>query len=118
MRILTLSELDDRKPSALVNYMLLTLGDFGKEVLLQQIFLKKLPAHIQDALASTDLTDLESLGDRVDQIMAHPCRQTPSICSISSPADLGPDEDLDDSPNELHLPSRDHNAPTCLPSYQ
>lgn len=77
-------ELGDRKPRALVNYLLSTLGKFGPEILLQHVFLRALPAHVQDALAASDCTDLECLGNRADLIMAPPpLRLSPSaLCSL------------------------------------
>lgn len=39
-RVLAVSELGDRKPSALVNYLFSTLGEYGPEVLLQLVFLR------------------------------------------------------------------------------
>lgn len=36
-----------------------------------------LPNHVQDALASTDISDLESLGARADDIMVCPCHLAP-----------------------------------------
>lgn len=41
-QILSLTDLGDWRPLAIVNYMLSTLGDFGPEILMQQIFLKLL----------------------------------------------------------------------------
>lgn len=84
-QILTLSELGDRSPSAVINYMTSMLGDFRHEILMQQIFLKLLPTHVQDTLAASNVTDLEGLSERVDQIMACPHHQAPSICNVHHP---------------------------------
>lgn len=73
-RVLADTELGDRRPSALVNYLLCTLGKYGPEILLQHVFLWALPTYMQDALAASECTDLESLGNRADAIMARPHR--------------------------------------------
>lgn len=38
---------------------------------------------MQDALAGTDITDLETLADRVDEIMACPRPQGPAVCNAT-----------------------------------
>lgn len=83
-RILSVTDLDNRKPSALANKLLTWLSEFNSDILLQQVFLCALPVHVQDALTSSDLNDLERLADWADEIMARPCRQAPHLLSLSS----------------------------------
>lgn len=45
------ADLCDRKSSILVNHLLSLLGEFGPDILSQQVFIGALPACVQDALA-------------------------------------------------------------------
>lgn len=81
--VLSIMELGDQKPSSLVNYLLMTFGEFGLEILLQHVFLCALPAHIQDTPAATDCTALETLGDQADQVMSRPHRQAPCLHRVT-----------------------------------
>lgn len=83
--VLAVTDSGDHKPSALVNYLLSTLSEYGPEVLLQHVILRTLPAHVEDALTTSGCTDLESLGDPVDLIMARPRCQTLPVCSVLNP---------------------------------
>lgn len=103
-KILTTTDLGDRKPSALVNHLLSTLREFGPEIILQQIFLKCLPSHNHDILASSDITDIENLGDQADQIMSRLHRQALSVCNVL-PAD-------DDSPDAASVQCISHRSST------
>lgn len=67
------SEPGNRKASALVNHLLTILSELGLEILLQQVFMRVLPTHIQDALAGTN---------RVDEIMACPCHTMLTVCNV------------------------------------
>lgn len=58
------------------------LGTNGPEVLLHQIFLCCLPSYVQDALVGTDISDLESLGARADDIMAWPRHPGPLAFNV------------------------------------
>lgn len=80
------SKLGDKCPSHLVNHLLTTLGEFGPEILLQRVFLHALPIFVEDAL---DVTDLKTLGDWVDEIMACSHYPGPSGCdaSLATPVD-------------------------------
>lgn len=42
-----------------------------------------LPTFVQDALTETDITDLETLADQVDEIMAHPRPQGSKVCNAT-----------------------------------
>lgn len=53
-QILSIHNLSDKKPSALVNHLLTLLSSFGPEILFQQVFHHSLPTHIHDALAGCD----------------------------------------------------------------
>lgn len=56
--VLLVTDLGDWKAFAFVNYLLITLGGFGSEILLQHVLLWALPTYIQDALAANECTDL------------------------------------------------------------
>lgn len=114
--ILAISDLGNRKPSALVNQILTWLSDHPAEILLQHVFLRALP-HVQDALAGCDFADLESLGDRADEIMAHPHRPASPICSASLMDDPPMDYSPEDAPAGLcHLFKHDSNRTNLPPA--
>lgn len=111
--ILSIFELSDRKPSALVNYLPSTLSDYRPEILLQHVFLHALPSHVQHALASSDCTDLESLGELADQVMSHPHFQTLPIYTMH-PQDDFPESPPDDSPGQdINASSAETPDMTC-----
>lgn len=90
----------DQRPSALLNYLQSTLRELRPEILPQHFFLQALPGHIQDGLAGSNFNNLESLGDRADEITSCPCRQALSISAISEDP---PDNDGSNSPAVNHV---------------
>lgn len=58
-----MNKLGNQKPSTLTNHLFTLLGDFSTDILIQHVFLHSLLAYVQDAIAGSDVTDLETLGD-------------------------------------------------------
>lgn len=74
--ILAISELGERKPFTLANQILTWLSEHTADIF-HHVFLRPLPHLVQDALTSSEFTDLESLSDRADEIMAGPHHPAP-----------------------------------------
>lgn len=110
-RVLATTHLGDRRPSHLASHLPTTLGEFPPDILLHQVFMHCLPTYVQDALAGMDITDLKTLADRTDEIMACPCLQGPSVCNAS--LDLPEPADLQgDLPDVYRVYRQDTRRPT------
>lgn len=93
--ILSVNDLGDRKPSTLVKLYSPCLAT-STQTSCCNMFLRSLPPYVQDALAGSDTTDLETLGNWMDDIMSSPYHQSQPFCNIPSLAQV--EEDLDNSP--------------------
>lgn len=100
--ILVATDLGNKKPSALANHLLTLLSDHSTDILLQHIFLRCQPTYIQDALVNTDVTNLDTLGDRADAIMSCPCCPGPLVCNVAAPDYLEGDLQQDDPPASVN----------------
>ena len=87
-QLLTAEELGDRKPSQLLRRMEQLLGGAKLESsIFTQLFLQRLPHHVQSILASSrdamTVNQLAQLADRIIEV--HVSSSTPSISNITSP---------------------------------
>lgn len=82
--IVSTNALGNRKTSALVN-RLMTLSNYGSEILLQQVFMRSIPTYVQDALSNCDAAKLKSLRDQANEIMSRPRCPASAVCNVCCP---------------------------------
>lgn len=71
-QLLTAEELDDRKPSQLLRRMRQLVGtntSLISESLLKQLFVPRLPTHVQVILTANDSLSLDQMADMADKVM-------------------------------------------------
>ena len=81
-RLLSFSEIGDRKPTALMNDMLALLGSHQPCFLFNYIFLQRLPEDIRVALASEGINNPRQLAQKADILWLAKSRE-PNISRIS-----------------------------------
>lgn len=74
-RLLTITNLGDRKPSELMDFILALNGEAQHHFLLTTIFLRALPAVVRNALATSPQTDLRQLALEADKVLAGCCTE-------------------------------------------
>lgn len=86
-QLLTSEELGDRKPSQLLRRMEQLLGENQlEESIFKQLFLQRMPHHVQSILASSrDAMSVAQLADLADRIIE--VRTSPSISSVTQSSD-------------------------------
>lgn len=71
-QLLTAAELEGRKPSQLLRHMRQLVGNsqgLVSDELLKQLFVPRLPTHVQIVLASNDAMELDKMAEMADKLM-------------------------------------------------
>ena len=91
-QLLTAAELDGRKPSQLLRFMRQLVGKsqgLVPDALLKQIWVPRLPTHVQIVLASNDGLELDKMAEMADKLMDVIGPQTiNAVSSVNEVADL------------------------------
>ena len=80
-KLLNMPPLGDRKPSALMDEMLVLLGNHQACFIFKHLFLQHMPDDIRITLASEQTDDLRRLAQKADALWL-PRSQTPELCKV------------------------------------
>ena len=86
-RLLAITDIGDRKPSEAMYEMLRILGDHPPCLLFRQLFVRALPLHVQEVLATCDTEDMIRLAEEADKVIARSKGKQPAVCSTQQSDD-------------------------------
>jgi hypothetical protein len=108
-RLLAITDIGDRKPSEAMDEMLRILGDHPPCLLFRQLFIRALPLHVQEVLATCDTNDMSRLAEEADKVIARSKGKQPAVCNTQQ-------SDDDEPPDVCRINQRQRRSQPSHPS--